>query len=108
MPLTDIPEWQLPGEDGEDDREDDESVEEQSGEHGDEVESEVAQDLAQVLHLQDLPSDEEEDSDGRHVDDPGGDGHHGLGQAGEEVQQRLAALLHHGQGHSQHHCKSIA
>ena len=52
-----------------------------------------------------LSADEEEDSDGREVDDPRGDLHHGLGEAREEVEQRLPALLHHGQGDPQHHCR---
>ena len=34
-------------------------------------------------------------------DDPGGDGHHGLGQAGEELQQGAALLPDVGQGHAE-------
>ena len=50
-----------------------------------------------------LPADEKEDADGREVDDPRGDLHHGLREAREEVEQRLPALLHHGQRDPQHH-----
>ena len=51
-----------------------------------------------------LSADEEEDSDGREVDDPRGDLHHGLREAREEVEQRLPALLHHRQSDSQNDC----
>ena len=50
-----------------------------------------------------LSADEEEDSDGREVDDPRGDLHHGLGEAREKVQQGLPPLLHHRQRDAQHH-----
>ncbi len=70
---------------------------EEADEDRHEVEAELSSDDAEVLHLQDLAADQEEDAHGGHVDHPGGDGHHGLRQADEEVQQRLAALLHHGE-----------
>jgi hypothetical protein len=36
---------------------------------------------------------------------PRGDLHHGLGQAGEEVEERQALLAHRGQGDSEDNCK---
>ena len=50
-----------------------------------------------------LCSDEKEHADGRQVDDPGGDGHHGFRQTCEEVDEGLALVLHDGQGDAQDH-----
>ena len=91
-----------------------------------EVPSQLVEDSAEVLCGEHLASDQEEDTDGckpdnansdmwplfssqlvnqsishPSPDDPGGDGHHGLGQAGEELQQGAALLPDVGQGHAE-------
>ena len=58
--------------------------------------------LAKVLGAQDLAPDQEEDADRGEADDPGGDGHHGVGERGEEVQQRLPLLPELGERDAQH------
>ena len=96
-------ERELPRAHGVDHGQDDESVDKEAEEDRHEVVTELAGDEAHVLHAEDLRADEEEDADGGHVDDPGGDDHHGLRQAGEELQQRLPAFLHHGQRNTKNH-----
>ena len=81
-----------------------------------EVPSQLVEDSAEVLCGEHLASDQEEDTDGckpkdvnsdgheashPSPDDPGGDGHHGLGQAGEELQQGAALLPDVGEGHAE-------
>ena len=87
------------------DGQDDESVDEEPDEDGGEVHPELAGHHGHVLHAQDLAGDQEEHADGGKVDDPRGDPHHGLGQAREEVQQRLARLAHRRQRDAQYDWK---
>ena len=57
--------------------------------HSAEIPAKLVKDSPKVLGCEDLAANQEEDSDGSELDDPGGDGHHGVRQAGEEIQERL-------------------
>ena len=70
-----------------------------------EIQSQLAGHYTEVIHFQDLASNEEKDAHGGHVDDPGGDGHHGLRQTSEKLHQRFALFAHNSQSDSQKHYK---
>ena len=53
-------------------------MKEKADQHSHEVQAQLPGHHAEVVHFQDLASDQEEHTDGGHVDDPRGDGHHGL------------------------------
>ena len=60
---SDVGEGVLPGEDKVEEREEDESVDEEASEHGDAVPAQLLPQRARVLHVQDLSSHQEDDSE---------------------------------------------
>ena len=101
--VCDEPEWHGASADSKDDGQDYEAVQAQANQDSGEVQTQLASNHVEVSHLQDLATDEEEHAHWGEVDDPGGDGHHGLGKAGEEIDQGLSLLLHDGQSDAQYH-----
>ena len=72
------------GDQGVDQWQNDEAVHEQTQHDGAEVPAELVENHPEVLSAEDLTPDEEEDANRSEVDDPGGDDHHGVRQAGEK------------------------
>ena len=58
--------------------------------HGEEIPAKLLELGTRMFHLQQLASNQETDSNGGEVDDPGCDPHHHDAQALEEPEQRLA------------------
>ena len=85
------------------DRQNNEPMNEKTQNYGHEIIAQLSGDHAEIFHFQDLPPDEEKDAHRCHVDDPGGDGHHGLGQADEKVHKGFTLFPHDGQGHAKEH-----
>ena len=96
--MVDSPERKLPAGDGVDERQNHKPLDSKPQHHGEEVQAKLRELITWIFHLEDLISDQEADSDGGEVDDPGCDPHHHEAQALEEPQQRLALLTSNGDG----------
>ena len=71
----------------------------------DKVKSKLFHNQGKIPHEKDLTSNEEEDSNGREVDNPRCNDHHGLGESTEEVQKRFAFASHLGECDSKYDLK---
>ena len=78
-------EGQFPSANGVNDGQNHKTMKEQTYQDRHEIQSQLAGHYTEVIHFQDLASNEEKDAHGGHVDDPGGDGHHGLRQTSEKL-----------------------
>ena len=98
--LVGSPERKLPAGDGVDERQNHKSVDCESNHDGEEIQAKLRELITWIFHLKDLISNQETDSDGGEVDDPGCDPHHHDAQALEEPQQGLTLPARNGDGDS--------
>ena len=96
--MVDSPERKLPAGDGVDERQNHKPVDTKSQHHCEKIPAELLELGTRMFHLQQLASNQETDSNGGEVDDPGCDPHHHDAQALEEPQQGLTLPARNGDG----------